>query len=77
MPAMHEIEYEIHGDDIQFVEVILESNEAVVAEAGGVIYMEVGVEMETIFRRRFPDGLQDGGAVLTGDVKRLLTGEPA
>ena len=46
MPAMHEIEYEIHGDDMQFVEVILDPNEAVVAEAGGMMYMEDGVEME-------------------------------
>jgi uncharacterized protein (AIM24 family) len=37
MPAMHEIEYEIHGDDMQFVEVILDPNEAVVAEAGGMM----------------------------------------
>lgn len=34
---MHEIEYEIHGDDMQFVEVILDPKEAVVAEAGGMM----------------------------------------
>ncbi len=74
MPAMHEIEYEIHGDDMQFVEVILDPNEAVVAEAGGMMYMEDGVEMETIFG----DGSQQASGImgmLTGGVKRLLTGE--
>ena len=49
MPAMHEIEYEIHGSEMQFVEIILDPMEAVVAEAGGMMYMEDGVEMETIF----------------------------
>lgn len=74
MPAMHEIEYEIHGDDMQFVEVILDPMEAVVAEAGGMMYMEDGVEMETIFG----DGSQQQSGfmgMLTGGVKRLLTGE--
>lgn len=74
MPQMHEIEYEIHGDDLQFVEVILDPMEAVVAEAGGMMYMEDGVEMETIFG----DGSQQQSGfmgALLGAGKRLLTGE--
>ena len=74
MSARHEIEYEIHGDDMQFVEVILDPAEAVVAEAGGMMYMEQGVEMETIFG----DGsTQNSGflGALVGAGKRLLTGE--
>ena len=75
MPDMHEIEYKIFGDDMQFVEVELDPNEATVAEAGGMMYMEDGVEMETIFG----DGSkqQDGGlmGMLMGAGKRLLTGE--
>jgi uncharacterized protein (TIGR00266 family) len=74
MPSMHEIEYKIFGDDMQFVEVDLDPNEATVAEAGGMMYMEDGIEMETIFG----DGsaLQSGflGALM-GAGKRLLTGE--
>ena len=31
---MHEIDYKIHGDDMQFVEVELDPQEAVVAESG-------------------------------------------
>ncbi len=49
MAAMHEIDYTIYGDDMQFVEVELDPQEAVVAEAGGMMYMEDGIEMETIF----------------------------
>ena len=74
MPAMHEIDYKIFGDDMQFVEIELDPNEATVAEAGGMMYMEDGVEMETIFG----DGSrQQGGFIgaLMGAGKRLLTGE--
>ena len=38
--AMHEIEYQIFGDDMQYVEVELDPQEATVAEAGGMMYME-------------------------------------
>ncbi|MBP8963591.1 MAG: AIM24 family protein, partial [Opitutaceae bacterium] len=49
MNAMHEIDYKIHGDDLQFVEVELDPQEAVVAEAGGMMFMDDGIAMETIF----------------------------
>src|SRR6187549_4243339 len=74
MPAMHEIDYKIYGDDMQFVEVELDPQEAVVAEAGGMMYMEDGIEMETIFG----DGSQQSSGfmgALMGAGKRLLTGE--
>ena len=74
MPAMHEMDYKIFGDDMQFVEVELDPNEATVAEAGGMMYMEDGIEMETIFG----DGSQqrqDFIGALMGAGKRLLTGE--
>src|SRR5687767_13853542 len=75
MPDMHEIDYKIFGDDLQFVEVELDPNEATVAEAGGMMYMEDGIEMETIFG----DGSKQsqGGflGALMGAGKRLLTGE--
>ena len=72
--AMHEIDYKIFGDDMQFVEVELDPNEATVAEAGGMMYMDDGIEMETIFG----DGSQQQGGflgALMGAGKRLLTGE--
>ena len=74
MPAMHEIDYHIFGDDMQFVEVELDPGEATVAEAGGMMYMEDGIEMETIFG----DGSQQNSGflgALMGAGKRLLTGE--
>src|SRR5574339_309740 len=74
MPDMHEIEYKIFGDDMQFVEVELDPNEATVAEAGGMMYMDDGIEMETIFG----DGSQQQSGfmgALMGAGKRLLTGE--
>jgi uncharacterized protein (TIGR00266 family) len=74
MPAMHEIDYKIIGEDMQFVEVELDPGEATVAEAGGMMYMEDGIEMETIFG----DGSQQKSGflgALMGAGKRLLTGE--
>jgi len=71
---MHEIDYKIHGDDMQFVEIELDPQEAVVAEAGGMMYMDDGIAMETIFG----DGSQKNSGfmgALLGAGKRLLTGE--
>ena len=75
MPAMHEIDYKIFGDDMQYVEVELDPNEATVAEAGGMMYMDDGIEMETIFGDG--SGAQQSGVLgaLMGAGKRLLTGE--
>ncbi len=74
MPEMHEIDYKIFGEEMQFVEVELDPQEAVVAEAGGMMYMEQGIEMETIFG----DGSQQNSGFLGSLMsagKRLLTGE--
>jgi uncharacterized protein (AIM24 family) len=37
MPAMHEVDYEIIGDDMQFVRIELDPGEAVVSEAGSIL----------------------------------------
>lgn len=74
MALMHEIDFQIYGDDMQFVEVELDPQEAVVAEAGGMMYMEDGIDMETIFG----DGSQQSSGFLgslLGAGRRLLTGE--
>src|ERR1041385_9260262 len=74
MPAMHEIDYKIHGDDMQFVEIELDPMEAAIAEAGGMMYMDDGIQMETIFG----DGSQANSGFLgslIGAGKRLLVGE--
>jgi len=70
----HEIDFEILGEEMQFVEVELDPGEAAVAEAGSMMYMGDAVEMETIFG----DGSSAGGGFmdkLVGAGKRLLTGE--
>ncbi len=74
MGQMHEVEFEIFGDDMQYVEVELDPGEATVAEAGGMMYMDDGIAMETLFG----DGSQKGRGfmdALVGAGKRLLTGE--
>ncbi len=74
MNSMHEIDYKIHGAEMQFVEIELDPSEAVVAEAGGMMFMDEGIAMETIFG----DGSQKTSGfmgALMGAGKRLLTGE--
>jgi uncharacterized protein (AIM24 family) len=66
MATMHEVDYKIFGDDIQFVEVELGPGEATIAEAGGMMYIDDGIEMETIFG----DGFQSDGGVLGGTRRR-------
>jgi len=60
----HEIEYELVGDDMQAVIVELDPDEAVQAEAGAMLYMEPGVQMNT--------GAEGG---IFGGLKRVFTGE--
>src|SRR5436189_528221 len=74
MPAMHQVDYKVFGDDMQFVEIELDPGEAAVAEAGGMMYMEDGIEMETIFGDGSPQNSGLLGALL-GAGKRLLIGE--
>ena len=42
----HEIDYKVFGDDLQFVEIELDPGETVIAEAGGMMYMESGISFE-------------------------------
>ena len=70
----HEIDYKIYGDDMQFVEIELDPNETVIAEAGGMMMMDSAIRMETIFG----DANHGGGGFmdkLFSAGKRVLTGE--
>lgn len=58
------IDYQLFGDDMQLVEVELDPGEGVRAEAGAMMYMEDGVEMQT----------STGGGLFKG-FKRMVTGE--
>lgn len=75
MSIAHEIEYKIHGDDMQLVEVELDPQESVVAEAGAMTYMEQGIEMETIFGDGSSNQQSGFMGKLFGAGKRVLTGE--
>ncbi len=70
----HEIDYKIIGDDIQLVEVELDPQETVIAEAGAMMYMEDGIVFET----KMGDGSQPDqgfmGKLLSAGT-RMLTGE--
>jgi uncharacterized protein (TIGR00266 family) len=74
--AMDVVDYEIFGDDMQYVEIELDPGEAAVGEAGAMMMMQDGIDMDTIFG----DGstqFQQSGLLgkLMGAGKRLLTGE--
>ncbi len=58
------IDYQIFGDDLQLLEIELDTGEGVRAEVGTMTYMENGIEMQT----------GTGGGLLRG-LKRALTGE--
>jgi uncharacterized protein (TIGR00266 family) len=72
--SAHEIDFRILGSEMQFVEVELDPGESAVAEAGSMMYMTPGIQMETIFGDG--SGQKSGvmGALL-GAGKRLITGE--
>ncbi|NJN45470.1 MAG: TIGR00266 family protein [Candidatus Competibacteraceae bacterium] len=71
-----EIDYVIHGHEMQFVEVELDPGESAVSEAGAMMYKETCIQMQSIFG----DGSQESANTgfmgkLLGAGKRLLTGE--
>lgn len=70
-----EIDFEIMGAEMQFVEVELDPGESAVAEAGAMMYKDSSIQMQTVFG----DGSGAGGGgfmdKLLGAGKRLLTGE--
>ena len=72
----HDIDYEIFGEEMQFVEITLDPQEACVAEAGAFMFMDPGIQMETIFGDGSGANAQGGlMGKLLGAGKRVLTGE--
>jgi uncharacterized protein (TIGR00266 family) len=72
---MDVVDYEISGAEMQFVEVELDPGEAAIGEAGSMMFMDAGIEMDTVFG----DASGQGGGGLFGKLlgagKRLVTGE--
>ncbi len=76
MQRAHEVEFKIHGEDLQFVEIMLDPGETIIAEAGAMMYMDSAIQMDTVFG----DGSgRDAGSGLMGKLvsagKRAVTGE--
>jgi uncharacterized protein (TIGR00266 family) len=74
MRTNHEIDYRIFGEEMQCVEIELDPQETVIAEAGAFMYKDQSIQMQTVFG----DGSNDSGGFmgkLMGAGKRLLTGE--
>lgn len=71
-----QIDYNVVGEEMQFVEIELDPGEAAIAEAGSFFYMDPGIKMETIFGDGSQQAQQAGfmGKLLQG-AKRVLTGE--
>ena len=76
MRRAHEIDFQIFGDDMQFVEISLDPGETVVAEAGAMMYMDGVIQSDTVFDdgsgRDAGKGFMDK---MLGAGKRALTGE--
>ncbi len=69
----HEIDYRIHGEEMQIVEIELDPQESAVAESGAFMMMDQEIKMETLFG----DGSGQQGFLgkLMSAGKRLITGE--
>jgi uncharacterized protein (TIGR00266 family) len=71
---MDVVDYEIKGEEMQFVEVELDPGEAAIGEAGSMMFKDATIDMDTVFG----DGSQQQGGLfgkLLGAGKRLVTGE--
>lgn len=69
-----DIDFEIKGHEMQFVEIELDPGESAIAEAGAMMFKDVPIHMDTIFG----DGTKQQGGIfgsIMGAGKRLLTGE--
>jgi uncharacterized protein (TIGR00266 family) len=72
----HDIDFEIKGSEMQFIEIELDPGESAIAEAGSMMFKDASVNMETVFGDGSAQS-QSGGffGKLMGAGKRLLTGE--
>ena len=70
-----DIDFEIKGEELQFLEIELDPGESAVAEAGAMVWKDASIGMTTVFGDG--SGQQTGGfmGALLGAGKRLVTGE--
>ena len=70
----HEVDYELFGDDMQIVEIELDPQETVIAEAGAMNYMDDGIGFEA----KMGDGTNPNAGFMDKMLsvgKRAITGE--
>ncbi len=70
----HEIDYEIHGEEMQYAEITLDPNETVIGEPGVMMYMTSGIQMETVFGDPSEQNQGMMGKLFSAG-KRAMTGE--
>ena len=75
MQRAHEVEFNIHGEDLQFVEIMLDPKESIIAEAGAMMYMDSSIQMDTVFGDGSGKEGNDLKSKLFSAGKRMLTGE--
>ena len=64
----HEIDYQIFGEEMQYVEIELDPQETAVAESGAFMMMDDGISMETLFG----DGSKQASGGLFGKLLKLM-----
>lgn len=70
----HELDYQIVGDDIQFVVLGLNQDETVIAEAGSFMMMDEGIRMDTMLGNA-SEQEKGFGSKLLSVGKRMISGE--
>ncbi|MGE4063664.1 MAG: TIGR00266 family protein [Rhodospirillaceae bacterium] len=70
-----DIDFEIKGEELQFVEIELDPGESAVAEAGAMVWKDASIAMTTVFGDGSGGTNEGFGAKLLGAGKRLITGE--
>jgi len=73
-PTADVIDYQIFGEEMQYVEVTLDPGETVLAEAGVMMYMTTGIKMETVFGDPSAQNQGVWGKIASAG-KRMITGE--
>ena len=70
-----DIDFEIKGQELQFVEIELDPGESAIAEAGAMVWKDASVAMSTVFGDGSGGAGESFTAKLLGAGKRLITGE--
>jgi uncharacterized protein (TIGR00266 family) len=70
-----DVDFEIKGQELQFVEIELDPGESAIAEAGAMVWKDAPIGMTTVFGDGSGGADQSFADKLLGAGKRLITGE--